>query len=62
MTADMFWDWASVWKTQGFSKEVVKKVFPGKIAQDLMAPISTLRSLVYRELYFVVESGRAASQ
>jgi hypothetical protein len=40
----------------------VEKVFPGKTAQDLMAPTNTLRSLVHRELYFVVESGRAASQ
>ena len=62
ITVDIFRDWASVWKPQGFSKEVVEKVFPGKTAQDLMAPIGTLRSLVHRELYFVVESGRAASQ
>ena len=62
ITVDVFRDWASVWKPQGFSKDAVEKVFPGKTAQDLMAPTITLRNLVHRELYFVVESGRAASQ
>ena len=62
ITVDIFRDWASVWKPQGFSKEVVEKVFPGKTALDLLAPTNTLRSLVHRELYFVVESGNSASQ
>ena len=62
ITVDIFGDWASVWKQQGFSKEVVEKVFPGKTAQDLMAPLNTLRNLVHRELYFVVESGNSKSQ
>jgi len=62
ITVDIFRDWASIWKPQGFSKEVAEKVFPGKSGQDLMAPISTLRNLVHRELYFVVESGNSASQ
>ena len=62
ITVDIFRDWASVWKSQGFSKEVVEKVFPGKTSQELLSPTATLRNLVHRELYVVVESGSATSQ
>ena len=62
VTVDTFRDWASVWKPQGFSKEVMEKVFPGKSQETVFSPLAGLRELVRRELYLIVESARAGGQ
>jgi hypothetical protein len=54
-TVDVFRDWASIWKPQAFPAEVAAKVFPGKTIQELFQPSPTLRNLVRRELYVLVE-------
>lgn len=62
VTVDVFRDWASIWKPQGYSKEVVDKVFPGKTQDEVLAPIPTLRNLVRRELYVVVDNATSTGQ
>lgn len=59
-TVDIFRDWASVWKPQTFSEDVVKKVFPGQSLQELFTPLSELRDLVRRELFVQIDSVRPA--
>jgi len=62
VTVDTFRDWASVWKPQGFSKEVMEKIFPGKSTETIFAPLGGLRDLIRRELYVVIDSARAGGQ
>jgi len=56
LTIDVFRDWDSVWKGTGFSKEVVERVHPGQTLEQLFEPMASLRDLVRRELYFVVDA------
>jgi hypothetical protein len=60
LTIDVFRDWDSVWKGAGFSKEVFEKVFPGKTQEELFEPMASVRDLVRRELYVVVDRLTAA--
>ena len=62
VTVNTFRDWASIWKPQVFSKEVMEKVFPGKSVETLFGPLAGLRDLVRRELYLVIDSSRAGGQ
>lgn len=60
VTVDVFRDWASIWKPQGYSKETIAKVFPGKSSDDIFGPLGGLRDLTRRELYVVVDVLQAA--
>ena len=58
VTVDVFRDWASVWKPQNFSEDVVKKVFPGQSIEALFKPLSELRDLVRRDLFVQIDNVR----
>jgi hypothetical protein len=58
VTVDVFRDWASVWKPQNFSEDVVKKVVPGQSIEALFKPLSELRDLVRRDLFVQIDNVR----
>jgi hypothetical protein len=60
VTVDVFRDWASVWKPQRFSEDVIKKVFPGQSIEELFKPLSELRDLVRRDLFVQIDNVRKA--
>jgi hypothetical protein len=62
LAKDVFRDWASIFKPQGFSNGVLAKVFPGKSPDGIFGPVAGLRDLVKRELYVVADVLQDAQQ